>query len=1167
MRLKRIELAGFKSFVDPTKIDMGDGITSIVGPNGSGKSNIVDAIRWVLGEHSAKHLRGGVMDDLIFQGSDTRPPVGVCDVELTFAIQEGQLQPPYHELEEIRVRRRLTREGGSDAFINGKMVRLKDIVDLFLDTGISTRAYAIVEQGSIARMITSKPEERRLMLEEAAGIMKYRSRRREAERKMNDTRQNLERATDLLDEVRTQCRSLKQQASRAARFKELQDEFQEMQATSMGIRYGQSRQRCREIEQQLNEAKTREAEAAKHHAEAERKLTEAREHLARHEPEAQTMQDALRAAEQKRAGLQQQAERMAGERRLLNERRAMLEQRIDDAGQRIEQLEKDIAELERRATAQDSTELEKAQAEAHSRMQQAQEAYSAESRERDRLLAELEHIKSTLASAERRKEQAQINLQRLNDRREQLEKNHRELQEQQQKAKTELARLEQEATKAAERKQLAEAALEAAQESLDKRRNEREAAASSMAEQEGEVRRLRGDIEELRARLSNRDVPDELRTELRERGMIWVDESLQVPDGLELAVAAALRGQAADAKLPANPGLKELRERLNKLQDTPVAFFTEQSAATTPISDSLADHIDMEKDHPLYGLFARVVLVEDILQAPDALASQPACTSAVSRDGWRMEAAGWLVPPSHKHTARRLATQRRLKQREQELETAEKVLTKLRNGFEQSETNLAAQQQAWQKAHLAATETESQRQSQQAHFSRQETELEAAEGRLERIRSELGELEGECEHWSSQLSEKEELPDDQIQTAEQALNAQTDKQEKAAQQLNQARNELAAAEQALALQKQAAEAIASDRKRLHDERTRLTTQIETDTAKQKESEAALQQAEQQSDMDESLREASNTVEQTHQALNHLRQQGHQLQQAMHEADRHEHQQRASQQQLAEMRQQREVKLAAEQARLQDLAEEIQQRCQRSADELLHALEQMDEAPDPDATVARAQALEERLARFGPVNLLAIEEYEQAHEREQFLAGQVDDLNASLQTLENTITRIDRTTKQRFQDTFERTNAYFKQTFPRLFGGGRGELRLDSDDLLDAGVEVVAQPPGKRLQDVSLLSGGEKALTAVALVFSIFRIKPAPFCILDEVDAPLDDANVGRFGEMVQELAEEVQFLAITHNKVSMQSADRIVGVSMPEPGVSRIVSVDLEAMDAAQTNA
>jgi len=320
----------------------------------------------------------------------------------------------------------------------------------------------------------------------------------------------------------------------------------------------------------------------------------------------------------------------------------------------------------------------------------------------------------------------------------------------------------------------------------------------------------------------------------------------------------------------------------------------------------------------------------------------------------------------------------------------------------------------------------------------------------------------------------------------------------------------------------------------------------------------LNRARDQNELDQQLARAVGSVEKAHQALNEVRTRGHMLQQSQHESERGERQVRQHLQLAAEHRQSIEVQQAQDETRLQDLETEIQNRCQSTAADLLQRIDMTDEELDVEAIMQRAGELEERLGRFGPVNLLAIEEFDQASEREGFLAGQVSDLEASLTTLADTIARIDRTTRQRFKEVFEQTNVYFKQTFPQLFGGGRAELRLDSDDVLTAGVEVIAQPPGKRLQDVTLLSGGEKALTAVALVFSIFKIKPAPFCVLDEVDAPLDDANVARFADMVRELADRVQFLSISHNKITMQKADRLIGVSMPEPGVSKIVAVDLE---------
>ena len=345
------------------------------------------------------------------------------------------------------------------------------------------------------------------------------------------------------------------------------------------------------------------------------------------------------------------------------------------------------------------------------------------------------------------------------------------------------------------------------------------------------------------------------------------------------------------------------------------------------------------------------------------------------------------------------------------------------------------------------------------------------------------------------------------------------------------------------------------RERLQREHARLVAQSEEDGQRMVRTEAELAESESHDELDRQLAQAASDVDRMHAELSELRQQGHALQQGAHEQEQAERRARQQWQDGTSRRQEVAVRIAADEARLQDLSEEIGQRCHLSAEALTARIQGMDEAPDPDAVLSQARDMEERLERFGPVNLLAIEEYEQAAERERFLSEQGKDLEASLETLGETISRIDRTTRQRFREVFEQTNVLFQQTFPRLFGGGRAELRLDSDDVLTAGVEVIAQPPGKRLQDVSLLSGGEKALTAVALVFSIFRIKPAPFCILDEVDAPLDESNIGRFTELVEEMSARTQFVLITHSKKTMSIAPVMYGVTMQEPGVSKLVSV------------
>ncbi|MFQ5518497.1 MAG: chromosome segregation protein SMC, partial [Mariprofundus sp.] len=1129
MRLKRLELAGFKSFVDPTKIDLGDGITSIVGPNGCGKSNIVDAIRWVLGEHSAKHLRGGVMDDLIFQGSDTRPPVALCDVELTFAVQKGQLPSPYHEMDEIRIRRRLTREGGSDGFINGKMVRIKDIVDIFLDTGISTRAYAIVEQGSISRMITAKPEERRALFEEAAGVMKYRSRRRESELKMNSTRQNLERVTDLLEEVRSQCRSLRQQASRAERFKALQEQCEQLQGHSFGIRYRQMLQQIDAIKLQLGQVQKTEAEKVLQHSESEKLLAKARESLVAHETEAQIKQDELRTAEQKRASLQQQAERMAGERKLLAERKGGLEQRIEESKRRAAQLNNELDQLQKKMTSSDDTRLQKAIADAQANVSQFQQQFTQSREERDALLADYERLRSAFENQEKRRQEAQSALERL-------EARHRMVQRQLAEARALLDEnsaaiaCSRKATTAAEKH--AEGAiqqLEAAQKKLDECRAGREAAIRSRAESEQHLRTLSGRLQELTAQLEHQDIPGSLRKKMRSRGALWIDESLQVPEGLEAAVAAALRGRAANVCLPGNGKLSEWSELCIHAKEAPVAMFSPGLAGNSVTEkNTLATAIGLDQQHPLHDVFSNTLLCDDIFAVS---ASQQHCL--VSRDGWRLEPSGWLIPPAQSHTARRLILQREQRECDTELKKAEQAFAKSEKAVSRAEDALAAQQQNWQGLHLEATEAESALKSHQSELLRYEAEQQSIESRISHLAQENTEITQDIGHWKEQQTGLTNMDRQQQLQAKQKLDAQVEKQQQCEAKLHQARNELAAAEQALALHGQALDNLHREHQRIEQERDHLNQRAGQDQQQLEKTRQDIAASVEHEDLDKKLREASERVEAAHKALNAIRQKGHELQQAAHNCERAERDARISSQQSNENRQKVEIHLATEQARIEDIEQEIRQRFRTTPQKLL---ETMDASADEDADkiVQQAREVEERLSRFGPVNLLAIEEFQQASEREVFLSEQAGDLESSLNTLTDTIARIDRTMRQRFIDVFEETNRIFKETFPRLFGGGRAELKLEGDDVLTAGVTVVAQPPGKRLGDVGLLSGGEKALTAVALVFSIFQIKPAPFCILDEVDAPLDDANVGRYNDMIKELSGRVQFLAISHNKITMQ---------------------------------
>jgi len=1154
MRLKRLELSGFKSFVDPTKIELGNGINAIVGPNGCGKSNIVDAIRWVLGEHSARHLRGGVMDDLIFQGSETRPPVAICDVELTFAVQRGKLAPPYHEMDEIRIRRRLVRDGGSDAYINGKMARLKDIVDLFLDTGVSTRAYAIVEQGSIARMITAKPEERRQLLEEAAGVMKYRSRRKEAERKMNSTRQNMERIEDLLEEVRTQCRSLKQQSSRAERFKTMQDEFEHAQGQALAIRFQQQLEQLQSFQQQLAQAMQHvEAEEGKH-IHAERLLSQARRAGVVHDEEIQQAQEKLRLVEQQRASLQQQAERAAGERRLLLERKAMLQQRLDENALRQKQLHDDVHEVQAQLHAQTDADLQQHRSDAEAQVNAAQELLQEARENRDILLRELEHTRSTFQDLQQRQQQAEKHVQHLLGKQAQYQEQLQQFSRKQKELQQSLATAETQAKQALQNQQEAEIAIDDGQLRLDQCREQQQLALSERQQAEQFLRTCNGEIQELKAQLKQYNMPENLRQSMREQGGLWVDENLEVPEGLELAVAAVLRGKEGDLCLPQQSELSTWKDIFQQAQDSPIAIHLDVSDSHEEEPQNLAAYLSLEATHPLYAMFSHALFCDDIFSS-----NIPKYGCVVSRDGWRLQSDGWLIPPAKSQTARRLALQRRLQSCEREQKKAAQSMQQAEQTVECTETSLAVQQQQWQKIYLVSSQAQSETQAAKALLQRLYDEQQSLLAREIHIQSDAKDTETELAHWQQEMSNIGAMDERQLEQAQQALDAQTLVQQQYEQQWQQARSSLAHADQALALHKQTVQSLERDQKRMQQELVQLQQRQQQDAQQADKTKADIEASQVHADLDMQLEHAHEHVEAEHRNLTDMRQQGHALQKQLHQYEHDEQAVRKKVQQVLENKQKIEIRQASEQARLQDLSDEIEQRCQLTSKQLLLKYDNLSHE-DIEYILRHTRELEDRLSRFGPVNLLAIDEFKQASEREAFLAEQVADLESSLNTLQDTISRIDRTTRQRFRDTFDKTNAYFQQTFPRLFGGGRAELKLDSDDVLTAGVEVIAQPPGKCLQDITLLSGGEKALTAVALVFSIFRINPAPFCILDEVDAPLDDANVGRFADMISEFCHDVQFLAISHNKITMQKADQLIGVSMPEPGVSRIVSVDMSAI-------
>ena len=982
---------------------------------------------------------------------------------------------------------------------------------------------------------------------------------------MDSTQQNLERIEDLLEEIRSQCRSLKQQASRAERFKAMQDEFEHAQAKALAIRYQQQQHKLGGFNSELVQAQSVLEQQQAAQAQSERLLIQTRRATLAHDEEVQSTQEQLRQHEQQRSQLQQQAERISGEQRLLTERQQTLQQRMSETTLRQQQLCQDVTNIEAQLQQQSNTDLQQQHQGAQQQLATIQDRLQQARDTRDTALRNYEQLRSQFNELEQRGKQVVSNLQRLLEKQGHAQSQIEQLHQQQISHAQSVIQSNENQQLTHKKQQASEAAVQAAQQTLDTCREQQKQALQQRNIAEQDLRALRGEIRELQAQLQQHNISDDVRQQLEKQGGIWLDQALTVPEGLEMAVAAAIRGQESALTLPNHADLDVWKLTLQSVQEASIAIYYAHPAQSADFNVNLASALNIKPEHPLYAALSHIQLCDDIFSA-----SIPKYGSVVSRDGWRLESDGWFTPPANNQTARRLAQKRRLAECNKLIPSLETAMLHAEEAVTHTEKKLTQSQQNWQVAHLATTQAQSDVQASIAHLERQHEALDNIQTRQQQWQQDTLDIEHDIQHWQQQRDSIQQWDQQALTDAEKQLQTQTQAQQQCEQQWQQARSSLAHTEQALALFEQTISSLQRDAQRMQQEIQLLAQRSDVDEKQLQETISQIQACQNHHDLDMQLSAAHEHVETAHRQLNELRHQGHVLQQKLREHEQGEQTSRKAVQQADEARQHIEIHHASEQARLQDLCDDISQRMQCTVEQLLqkyaaHKDSSEDEAnsntaADMEHSLRHARELEERLTRFGPVNLLAIEEFQQASEREQFLTAQVTDLETSLNTLRDTIGRIDRTTRQRFRDTFEQTNAYFKQTFPRLFGGGHAELRLDSDDVLTAGVEVIAQPPGKRLQDVTLLSGGEKALTAVALVFSIFRINPAPFCILDEVDAPLDDANVARFSDMIAEFCEDVQFLAISHNKITMQKANRLIGVSMPEPGVSKIVSVDMESI-------
>jgi len=1190
MKLKKLELCGFKTFPDPTEILFHDGITAVVGPNGCGKSNIVDAIRWVMGETSAKGLRGDSMADVIFSGSDGRKPLNMAEVTLTLTDVEGRLPEKFGTYHEVSVTRRLYRSGETEYLINRIPCRLKDITELFMDTGVGRRAYSVVEQGRIDAILAAKPEERRRLVEEAAGITKFRARREETRRKMEHVRQNLERLGDVIAEVRREMNALKRQASRARAFRDLRQKRRELErhllvAAWLGLseRREAARARLAEAEQALVEARAL-AERLGAESEALRaRVLEGEKRAAQEQQQVYELRNRIAQREERLGFLRREAEGLSERARAARDEAAELASRRAGLASDLEAVERELAELE--AALEGRRDELEALAEEHERALERVSALDAAlasaRREAVDALTRLTRAGHALDHARRQEAEARRRLSESGREEVDLRQRLAEVEAESRELGAELRRAREEHRAWAERRKSLEEALSAA-------RSRRQALSGRI---EGLRRKLHADqsrlqsLEQIKARFEwyaagVREVLCLARDSGRNGVRGVVADILNAPAEYEAALEAAL-GERLQYVIVEDPGrgleaVAHLRERRAGRSSFAPLELRPAAPPVLPPRDApgavgrLLDLVEVARGYERFAerLLGDVFVVETLEHALRLWEQNGIQATLVTLDGASVSPQGVISGGAGGgDEAGLLRKNREIRELRRSVERARAELSALEARAADLDREVSALggelEGAREEGHRWEIRVVQVSRDLERLGERRERLAERCEGlafereeladAAERFARECERLETEREALADRHRELEarvEALEDEIEGAREGarvlearvtrlrIQDAADRQRRAG--LEERLHTLCGSLEALWRRAERLEAEAARCGREREERLREIAQLGGELERLR---AELERAE--------ARAAESAAE-----LDRLRAE-------LAERERDEAGARRRAQACADAHTQAALAVREVEVEIAGLEDRFRER--GGADLAREAEQGLPEGFDPEAAEEELRRLEERIAGFGEVNLLATEQYEERRERFEFLEAQRADLEGSLRSLAQAIQRINRESRRRFAETFEQVSRAFEALYPRLFRGGEARLVLtDPDDLLATGVDIVARPPGKRPQHIGLLSGGEKALTAVALIFSVFQIRPSPFCILDEVDAPLDEANIGRFTDLLCEFSARSQFLVITHNRSTMEAADHLYGVTMAEPGVSKVVSVRLKHEAAAE---
>ncbi len=1139
MRLSSLKLSGFKSFADSTTLQFKENRTAVVGPNGCGKSNVIDAIRWVMGESSARQLRGGTMQDVIFTGTAKRKPVGMASVELRFENTYGKLGGAYNAYNELAVRRQVNRDGKSEYFLNGAKCRRRDITDIFLGTGLGPRSYAIIEQGMINRLVDAKPEEMRVYIEEAAGISRYQARRRETLQHLEHTTQNLERLEDIASELKGQLKTLKRQSENAVHYKTLENEVRTLKIEILSFQCEQSSRLQEEYTVEMNELGEHFKLVRSDMTTLEHDLTSTSELFQRLIQQSTPLQNEWQQAEKKLAELKMMLEQKQALFNQNTESLVKLETQKIQTKERIQLIELQLdtlqAQLDEYAENLQSAEADSQQrvqvfADLKAQQQQAQQQY-------ELIKVQVEKQQQQKAQMQAQMEQLSKNVQRIEQQKNTLKAQAEQVQKQ--CMTDDLSQLEQDQSKA-------QREITQLEQNIALTKTHIEQTQEHVNLQKAQISALKSEIQVLQSEQKNLN-------QLTAKSAVKTSEN-----AVQLMQILKLNEQG---KAQASLVEKFLAKWLSAYIVDPSASFQDSLARQLKSSTSqekiqlqelpcLADWIES----PQYSLWNQVAIAENLIQALSLQQQLIVGQSLLTLDGYHV-GQDWVIglffDESSQAAQGALSHRIRLEEIEFALELLQPQLTDVEAALPSIQHQLAELQKQIQADQTALKTQQNTQQQVSVQIAKQQSATQAFELQKIQLNSQLQQLDEQLEEDAMQkddleidlhsLSMKLEQHLPEYKTLQYKLDELNEQVEEQQQQLQYKQQDVEASRRMAEQNKQQIELLDKDLNFSKVSYQQILQQMEQAhqfiDPIQLELPSLERQYAEQADQAEKLQKTwadwqveLHNVQSRQQQLTELR--------LLH------------QQNDEQLRTQLEAKRLAWQSAKSDLQHYSDQLKEMNADIQLGLSIDL---PTHQQNFEKAQRQFEKL---GAVNLAASEEYEEVSKRFDELTHQIQDLENTVEQLRDAMKSIDQETRKLFMTTFDQVNEELQNLFPKVFNGGEATLSLEDD--WQSGVRLMARPPGKKNSSLALLSGGEKALTALALVFAIFRLNPAPFCVLDEVDAPLDDANVGRFCNLVKELSEQVQFIYITHNKVAMTMATDLLGVTMPEPGTSKLVTVNLE---------